>query len=95
MDQIDKPAPIGEHGERVFRLRRKRVPNPAFRLEFAHQSPAEARNEGPCADGSKGGSDFDGRLFGAAASQFGDDLENGAAGQSMLALGGRFRHCAA
>ena len=34
------------HRERILRLRRKRRPNPAFRLKFADQSAAETASQG-------------------------------------------------
>ena len=50
---------IGEHGERIFRLCRKKMGAiSAFRLKLADQSSAEARDQRPCADGGKGGGDL-------------------------------------
>ena len=94
MDQIDKLAPIDEHGERIFRLRRKRVPNPAFRLKSLTNRPPKLATRGHAPMAARA----------AAISMVARSAPpllnsgttgNGATGQSMLALGAEFGHCAA
>ncbi len=84
-DEPGELAHVQGHGQRVLGVGRKRDPDAAPGLEFADQPPARGRDQGPGAGVGQGARDVDGRAFGPAGVQRGNDLQHRAAGERAAA----------